>query len=160
MYEDPPYPDTPLTQIKAEAVRMSAAVGARAYRSQEPMAGEPGFTHRLSLLLKRIAVISASATGESEVSEASYEAAESFMRWQMAIRSHFKPGNEANAGAEVETRSEADLGEVGLDTYVAHPGTRAVLLAYAFNEEPVRLHNSQSSPSSQPRSQQRLKRQR
>lgn len=39
---------------------------------------------------------------------------------------------------DFETRSEADLGEVGLFNYARHPSTDIWCLAYAFDEEPVR----------------------
>jgi DNA polymerase len=40
---------------------------------------------------------------------------------------------------DFETRSAADLGEVGLANYSAHPTTRALLLAWAVDDRPVQL---------------------
>jgi DNA polymerase bacteriophage-type len=40
---------------------------------------------------------------------------------------------------DFETRSELSLPDVGLDNYVRHPSTSALMLAYAFDDGPVEL---------------------
>src|SRR6266850_7329948 len=40
---------------------------------------------------------------------------------------------------DYETRSELNINDVGLDRYSTHPTTEAILLAWAFDEEPVEV---------------------
>ena len=47
---------------------------------------------------------------------------------------------------DFETRSEVDLKGCGLDNYLGHPSTQALLLAYAFDDDPVQLHDFTVDP--------------
>jgi hypothetical protein len=40
---------------------------------------------------------------------------------------------------DFETRSAADLGEVGLDRYASSPTTRALMLSWSVDDRPIRL---------------------
>lgn len=44
---------------------------------------------------------------------------------------------------DYETRSEVDLGEVGLDRYSKHPSTQVILCAYQFDNRKIRQFNPQ-----------------
>jgi hypothetical protein len=56
---------------------------------------------RMGEMLLRVAVILASANGETELSEGAFAAARVFCEWQIRIQSYYVPSNAANEGGEI-----------------------------------------------------------
>jgi hypothetical protein len=56
---------------------------------------------RMGEILLRVAVILASANGETELSEEAFNAAKAFSEWQIRIRSYYVPSSASNEGGEV-----------------------------------------------------------